>query len=72
MSNNNNQKLNIFAEGFRNRKLIWKLAKNDFKKRYAGSYLGVVWGMVQPLVTVVLYFLVFGLSWFSSIIILST
>ena len=24
------------------RKLIWKLAKNDFKKRYAGSYLGIV------------------------------
>ncbi len=61
MANTNSQKLNIFAEGFRNRKLIWKLAKNDFKKRYAGSYLGVVWGMVQPLVTVVLYFLVFGL-----------
>ena len=61
MANLKNNKLNIFSEGFRNRKLIWKLAKNDFKKRYAGSYLGVVWGMVQPLVTVVLYFLVFGL-----------
>ena len=28
------------VELFQNRHLIWKLAKNDFKKRYAGSYLG--------------------------------
>lgn len=41
--------------------LIWELAKNDFKKRYAGSSLGRVWAFVQPLVTVVLYYFVFGL-----------
>ena len=41
------------------RKLIWKLAKNDFKKRYAGSYLGAVWAMAQPVVTVVMYWIVF-------------
>ena len=41
------------------RKMIWKLAKNDFKKRYAGSYLGIVWAMVQPVVTVVMYWIVF-------------
>ena len=61
MSSSHRQNRSILAEGFRGRKLIWKLAKNDFKKRYAGSYLGVVWGMVQPLVTVALYFVVFGL-----------
>ncbi len=47
------------VELYQNRHLIWKLAKNDFKKRYAGSYLGVVWAMVQPVVTVVMYWLVF-------------
>lgn len=46
-------------ELYQNRRLIWKLAKNDFKKRYAGSYLGMVWAMVQPVVTVVMYWLVF-------------
>ena len=40
--------------------LIWELSKNDFKKRYAGSSLGRVWAFVQPLVTVVLYYFVFG------------
>ncbi len=42
-----------------NRHLIWKLAKNDFKKRYAGSYLGAVWAMIQPVVTVIMYYIVF-------------
>ena len=45
----------------KNRNLIWELSKNDFKKRYAGSSLGRVWAFVQPLVTVVLYYFVFGL-----------
>lgn len=47
-------------ELYQNRHLIWKLAKNDFKKRYAGSYLGAVWAMAQPVVTVVMYYIVFG------------
>lgn len=47
------------AELYQNRKLIWKLAKNDFKQRYAGSYMGKVWAMAQPVVTVVMYWLVF-------------
>lgn len=46
-------------ELWQSRKLIWKLAKNDFKKRYAGSYLGFVWAMVQPVVTVLMYWIVF-------------
>ena len=49
----------LAGELFQSRHLIWKLAKNDFKKRYAGSYLGAVWAMVQPVVTVALYFVVF-------------
>ncbi len=48
-------------ELYQSRHLIWKLAKNDFKKRYAGSYLGAVWAMVQPVVTVAMYYVVFDL-----------
>ena len=47
------------VELWQNRHLIWKLARNDFKKRYAGSYLGAVWAMVQPVVTVIMYYIVF-------------
>ena len=41
------------------RRLIWPLAKNDFRKKFAGSYLGVVWALVQPVVTVLVYWFVF-------------
>ena len=47
------------AELLQSRHLIWKLAKNDFKKRYAGSYMGAVWALVQPVVTVLMYYIVF-------------
>lgn len=48
------------AELWQSRRLIWKLAKNDLKNRYAGSYLGRVWAFTQPVVTVLLYWFVFG------------
>ena len=49
------------VELFQSRHLIWKLAKNDFKKRYAGSYMGAFWAMAQPVVTVGMYYVVFDL-----------
>ena len=42
-----------------NRALIWKLAKNDFKTRYAGSNFGVLWALVQPVIIVLVYWFVF-------------
>ena len=47
------------AELFHSRRLIARLALNDFKKRYAGSYMGVVWALLQPVVTVAMYWFVF-------------
>ncbi len=49
------------VELYQNRHLIWKLAKNDFRKRYAGSYMGALWAMAQPVVTVGMYYVVFDL-----------
>ncbi|MDO5701844.1 MAG: ABC transporter permease [Lachnospiraceae bacterium] len=50
----------LLREIIDNRHLIWKLAKNDLKTRFAGSYLGVAWAFVHPVVTVLIYWLVFG------------
>ena len=47
------------GELYQNRRLIWKLAKSDFKKRYAGSYMGAFWALVQPVITVAMYYVVF-------------
>ena len=37
------QFINLPIELVQNRTLIGNLAKNDFKTRFAGSYLGVIW-----------------------------
>lgn len=50
------------VELWQNRKLIWSLAVNDFKTKYAGSYLGIVWAFIQPLVTIVVYWFVFSVG----------
>ena len=50
------------VELWQNRTLIWKLAKNDFKTRFAGSYLGIFWAFVQPVITIVLYWFVFAVA----------
>lgn len=44
------------------RKIIMELAVTDFKKRFSGSYFGVFWMFVQPIVTVIIYYCVFQLG----------
>lgn len=44
------------------RELIITLAEADFKKRFVGSFLGVFWMFIQPIVTVLIYFFVFQLG----------
>ena len=50
------------AELYQNRKLVLSLAKNDFKTKYAGSYLGIVWAFIQPIVTILVYWFVFAVG----------
>lgn len=40
-------------------RLVWNLSKNDFKVRYIGSYLGIFWAFINPIVTILLYWIVF-------------
>lgn len=51
--------ISIPLDIYRNRKLISNLSRNDFKTRYAGSYLGIFWAFVQPVVTILVYWFVF-------------
>ena len=50
------------ADVYKNRRLVMKLAKNDFKTRYAGSYFGPFWAFVQPIVTIMVYCFVFSVG----------
>ena len=39
--------------------MIWNLARNDFKTKYAGSYLGIIWAFINPVITILIYWFVF-------------
>ncbi len=51
--------MELFKNIFINRKLIMSLARNDFKTRFAGSFLGIIWAFVQPVVTILVYWFIF-------------
>ena len=52
----------LIQEIYANRRLVWDLAKNDFKTRYSGSFLGMAWGFIQPVITVLVYWFVFTVA----------
>ncbi|MCD8369032.1 MAG: ABC transporter permease [Clostridiales bacterium] len=58
--------ISLFREIMGKRRLIWDLAKADFRKRFVGSYFGIVWMIVQSMVTVLIYFFVFQLGFKST------
>ena len=59
MNKKNSSIMEFATEIWTSRKILMELAKNDFKNRFAGSYLGVFWAFVQPVVTVFVYWFVF-------------
>lgn len=46
-------------EIFSYRELLWMLAYRDFKIRYAQTALGILWAVIQPLLTLLIFVLVF-------------
>lgn len=44
---------------YKSRELILDLAKNDFKTKYAGAQFGIVWGFIQPIMTILVFWFVF-------------
>lgn len=47
---------------YRDKVMFWDLVKNDFQARFAGSYFGIFWAYVQPVITMVLYWFVFQIG----------
>jgi len=52
--------ISLFKGMAEKRKLILDLSKADFKKRFVGSYFGVIWMFIQPMVTIAIYAFIFG------------
>lgn len=51
-----------FKELWRYRDLFLVLARRDLKVRYAQTFLGFAWALLQPLSTLLIFVLVFGLA----------
>ena len=52
--------LRIFADIWRHRYLIGQLVRRDVLLKYKGSYLGVGWSFLYPLLLLSAFTLVFG------------
>jgi lipopolysaccharide transport system permease protein len=47
-------------EIFNHRELLWQLTWRDFRIRYAQTFLGIAWAFIQPLLTLLIFILVFN------------
>lgn len=48
------------------RELILELTKQDFRKKYMGSYLGILWAFIQPTITILIFWFVFSMGFKST------
>jgi ABC-type polysaccharide/polyol phosphate export permease len=55
--------MTIYGDLFRYRELFGNLFRRDLQAKYKGSILGVAWSLVNPLVLLGIYLLVFSLLW---------
>jgi ABC-type polysaccharide/polyol phosphate export permease len=42
------------------RGLIWNFIKRDISSKYVGSLLGLYWSIINPIITLIVYIIVFG------------
>ena len=45
---------------FEYRGLIWNFIKRDISSKYVGSLLGLYWSVINPIITLIVYIIVFG------------
>ncbi|MFD7523223.1 ABC transporter permease [Paenibacillus chitinolyticus] len=51
--------MNFIKDIYKLRRVVFSLARNDFKARYVGSYFGLLWAFISPLMTIMVYWFVF-------------
>jgi ABC-type polysaccharide/polyol phosphate export permease len=55
--------VNVYADVLRYRELFGNLFRRDLQAKYRGSALGVLWTIVNPIMLMGVYLLVFGVVW---------
>lgn len=66
MLNNISSFFAFLRDIYHSKTLIFQLAINDFKSRYVGSYLGIIWAFIQPLITILVLWFVFQVGFRSA------
>jgi ABC-type polysaccharide/polyol phosphate export permease len=56
----------FFRDAYHGRRLLLQLVKDDFKRRYVQNYLGILWAFIQPLITILIFWLVFQVGFKSA------
>jgi ABC-type polysaccharide/polyol phosphate export permease len=55
--------MSVYADLLRYRELFGSLFRRDLQARYKGTILGVAWSLANPLLLMLIYFLVFSVLW---------
>ncbi len=53
--------MTVYADLLRYRELFANLFRRDYQAKYKGSVLGILWSLLNPLILLGVYLLVFGL-----------
>ncbi len=52
--------VSLFSCLWRDRSLLWQMTKRDVTARYRGSFAGLLWSLINPLLLLAVYTFVFG------------
>lgn len=52
----------IYKDMWARRRMIHELSLQEFKKEYAGTFLGFLWGLVNPLMRIAVFWFVFSIG----------
>src|SRR3990170_5400097 len=55
--------MTVYADVIRYRELFGSLFRRDLRAKYKGSFLGLAWSLLHPLVLMAVYLLVFSVLW---------
>jgi ABC-type polysaccharide/polyol phosphate export permease len=53
--------MTVYTDALRYRELFANLFRRDFQAKYKGSFLGIFWSLLNPLILLGVYFVLFGL-----------
>ncbi|SHO52249.1 ABC transporter permease [Desulfopila aestuarii] len=53
---------NFITAFYTDRALLLQLIGRDFKEKYLGSYMGLLWAFIQPMVTIAIFWFVFDVG----------